>query len=169
MHDGTERWLPVVGYEGLYDVSDLGRVRSLPRRNCRGTVLRPTLTKLGYLRVEPCADGSGRKVMVHVLVAAAFHGPCPPGLEVRHLDGNSQNNAASNLAYGTASENCLDMVQHGTHHKARVTHCPAKHEYKPANTYITPAGTRWCKECHRIKNREYMRATYARRKKASAA
>lgn len=165
MNEVTERWLPVVDYEGLYEVSDLGRVCSLRR----GIILKPTLTKLGYLRVEPYANGKGRKVMVHCLVAVAFHGPCPPGLEVRHLDGDSQNNAASNLAYGTPSENCRDMVLHGTHHKARVTHCPALHEYTPANTYITPAGTRGCKECHRIKNREHMRATYARRKKAKAA
>jgi hypothetical protein len=51
---------------------------------------------------------------VHKLVAEAFLGPCPPGQQVRHLDGNNQNNAATNLTYGTKRENELDKMRHGT-------------------------------------------------------
>lgn len=52
-------------------------------------------------------------VPVHRLVASAFLGPCPGGQEVRHLDGNPQNNAVTNLAYGTRTENILDVLRIG--------------------------------------------------------
>lgn len=51
---------------------------------------------------------------VHRLVAHVFHGPCPPGQEVRHLDGDSSNNNATNLAYGTRHQNMADARRHGT-------------------------------------------------------
>jgi phage FluMu protein Com len=62
---------------------------------------------------------------VHWLVARAFLGPRPDGMEIRHLDGDYQNCTASNLLYGTKSENALDAVQHGTHRETRKVRCPA--------------------------------------------
>ena len=83
-----ERWLPVVGWEGLYEVSDLGRVRSLPRNTTRGRVLRANPAANGYRQATVFRQGHPKSVYVHHLVAEAFIGPRPEGLEIRHLDGD---------------------------------------------------------------------------------
>src|SRR5512139_228904 len=121
-----EEWRPVVGFPG-YEVSSHGRVRSLDRtvvrsdgipQRVKSCVLRPTPTSEGYLRVGLRHDGTERKKGVHVLVATAFHGPCPDGLECRHLNGDPADNRPDNLLWGTPSENTLDRVRHGTHSQA---------------------------------------------------
>ena len=107
-----ERWLPVVGYEGLYEVSDLGRVRSLDRavqfgigtRISRGRTLKLALAE-GYFRVTLSRDNKVRHVKVHILVAAAFLGPRPEGLDVCHGPRGSADNRPENLSYGTRSKN----------------------------------------------------------------
>lgn len=146
----SEMWLPAPGYEGLYSVSDLGRVRSEAHPE---QVLRPALNGSGYLAVGLRRDGERRTRKVHRLVAHAFHGPLPTGMQTRHLDGDRENNAASNLAYGTRSENMKDAVHHGTHNEARKTHCPSGHLYDEANTYAykqAHGGTgRACRACRR--------------------
>lgn len=120
-----ELWMPVVGFEGLYEVSDQGRVRSLDRliwnaasARCkahwhpfRGRVLRPgKYTKHGHLSVVLRHGAHGRPV--HTLVLAAFLGPCPPGQEGLHGDGDASNNALANLRYGTRTENNIDISKH---------------------------------------------------------
>lgn len=102
-----ERWRPVVGFEGRYDVSNRGRVYSWVTER----VLRPGIASNGYPTV---ALGRGKTKTVHSLVAAAFIGPCPPGMEVRHRDGNRRNPRATNLEYGTRADNIRDAVKHGT-------------------------------------------------------
>lgn len=68
-----------------------------------------------YLAVQlSLADGGGERNYVHALVCEAFKGPRPQGAQCRHLDGNKYNNAAENLAWGTASENNADKIAHGT-------------------------------------------------------
>lgn len=118
-----EEWRPIPGFEGYYDASSLGRIRSLPRRAKRrnrvygGQVLRPVLAGNGYYGVKLSVDNTKRTYMVHELVCAAFHGAKPsPGrtCEVRHLDGNPLNCRADNLCWGTHSENELDKLRHGT-------------------------------------------------------
>jgi hypothetical protein len=85
---------------------------------------------------------------VHVLVAAAFLGPCPDGQEVRHLDGDKLNNCLDNLIYGTRSENNLDTVRHGHHKKGLPkTHCSHGHEYTPENIYMHKKGDSFFREC----------------------
>lgn len=120
-----EEWKPVVGFEGKYEVSDLGRVRSLnrdiyqprfpggkPHRQTRkGQILRPGRMPQGHQSVVLTRKGGS--FCVHALVLAAFVGPRPSGMDVRHLDGNPANNTLGNLAYGTRSENCADAVRHG--------------------------------------------------------
>lgn len=70
----------------------------------------------GYLTVFAKRDGRQHKVPVHQLVLAAFEGERPSsGHEGRHLDGNPLNNAPSNLAWGTRTENVADAIKHGTH------------------------------------------------------
>lgn len=117
----AEIWKDVPGYEGRYQVSNLGRVRSLDRRvnAChgatrliRGRMLKPACSKYNphlYVQLGHKTAGSP----VHHLVALAFIGPRPKGLDVRHLDGNAQNNRADNLAYGTRTDNILDVYRVG--------------------------------------------------------
>jgi NUMOD4 motif-containing protein/HNH endonuclease len=121
----TERWLPVVGYEGRYEVSDLGRVRSLDRltvasngRRARvlGRILRPAPDRKGYLQLQILPASAGRRSgtrKVHHLVLEAFVGPSL-GRETRHLDGARGNNSLENLSWGTAEENTADKIRHGT-------------------------------------------------------
>lgn len=124
----VERWKPIPGYEGVYEVSDLGRVRSLDRieeyqridqysgriitvhRRRRGKVLRPGRMSGGHLSV---ALGRGGTRTVHSLVLEAFVGPCPPGMECLHRNGKHQDNRFENLRWGTRSENLHDAVRHG--------------------------------------------------------
>jgi hypothetical protein len=114
-----ERWLPVTGWEGLYEVSDLGRVRSLRHRTTSGMrggrMLKPHLNPRGYLVVELKRSGERRTCQVHRLVLEAFTGSCPPGMEGRHGPGGKLDNRASQLCWGTQSENYgPDRVRDGT-------------------------------------------------------
>lgn len=119
-----EEWLPVHGYEGYYEVSSFGRVRSLTYKlitkrgavkRHAGKLLQPGRSgRYGYLTVSLNKAGRASSKLVHRLVLRAFVGACPSGQEVRHLDGNPRNNRASNLKYGTAKENSADQVRHGT-------------------------------------------------------
>lgn len=99
----AEEWRPVVGYEGLYEVSSLGRVRSL-RFPIRRFLSLFRLRK-GYLGVGLTIHRVRRIYQVHRLVATAFHGPPPLGHECNHKDGRCTHNAASNLEWMTRQQN----------------------------------------------------------------
>lgn len=106
-----EVWRPVVGYEGIYDVSTHGRVRRVwdakRGRWKAGRIMQARVNKLGYLYVG-LYDGShpnSKKLYVHVLVAAAHIGPKPAGKEVNHIDRDKSNNRVDNLEYKTHLEN----------------------------------------------------------------
>src|SRR5688572_24881149 len=123
MQPTQERWLPIAGWEGYYEVSDHGRVRSLDRLAVRrqgkpaarrGRVMALQKTGAGHLIVRIQRNGHDWTVQVHVLVLTAFVGPRPPGLVCRHLDGNPENNIPDNLAWGTSSQNKYDSIRHGT-------------------------------------------------------
>ena len=123
----TERWLPVVGWEGLYEVSDQGRVRSLGREIARRgfpyrvkpKVMKPTVgctsrSPKGYLGVTLTPlEGGGRRYLVHQLVLTAFRGRRPKGREGAHSNGDHFCNRLSNLAWKTPKENSRDAVRHG--------------------------------------------------------
>lgn len=102
----------------------------------------------GHLRVS--VDG-GRRPYVHQLVAEAFIGPTPDGMEVRHLNGAYNDNRLSNLAYGTRAQNVADSIAHGTYRNANGEKkaCPRGHVYDSANTYRDPSGRRRCRQCRR--------------------
>lgn len=168
--DEPERWLPVPGWEELYEVSDLGRVRSLTRWTPAGTrkgrMMKMNVDPSGYFQLGFRRNGKNRTQKVHQLVAAAFLGPRPEGMEVRHLDGDPLNNRLDNLAYGTPSENSQDSIRHGTHSNARKTHCGiCGLPYDEANTIIRPGGSRKCRACARAQNAK----TAARRRAERAA
>jgi hypothetical protein len=112
-------WKPVVGFEGKYEVSITGQVRSVDRqvrcragklRSSRGQLLAPQNHSRGYAQVGLCS----RVHLVHALVARAFIGPVPEGKEVAHWDGSRTRNRLSNLRYATRAENVADKRRHGT-------------------------------------------------------
>lgn len=149
----SEQWKPVVGYEGHYEVSDLGRIRSLDRpgvdgRRLRGVYLTPYVMPSGHLRVALCKNRRHKTEKLHRLVLIAFVGQPPPGMEVLHRDGNPANNSLANLRWGTKSENARDQIRHGVHPMARKTHCPKGHPYDENNTYRRKnSSARQCKTC----------------------
>lgn len=119
----VEEWRPVVGFEGLYEVSDRGRVRRVGRaaRNGKGRgggaqiglVLRLQEDRHGRRHVQLWRNGSYYNRLVHCLVASAFLGPCPQGKEVNHKRGVQAGDAAENLEYLTRSENILHAYATG--------------------------------------------------------
>lgn len=122
-----EIWKPVVGYEGRYEVGDLGSVRSLPRSwvdswgrkmSREGIVLKHSINEWGYPIVKLYAGkGAKRSWNVAHLVIGAFVGPRPAGMEVCHEDGVAGNAALTNLRYDTPIGNQADRVRHGTHNR----------------------------------------------------
>lgn len=117
----NEEWRAAIGYEGIYEVSSAGRIRSLDRdiphymggvSRIKGKILSPMLDS-GYLRIGLRNKKVFRMVYVHVLVAAAFVGPCPSGKEVNHKNGIKTDSAASNLEYMTRKENVRHAFSSG--------------------------------------------------------
>lgn len=119
--DGMERWKPILGFPG-YEVSDLGRVRSFRRRGAAAervaqapALKAPTRDKDGYLKVRLYRDGDVRSAFVHRLVLESFVGPCPDGMEARHVASSDPADCRlSNLAWGTHAENIGDRRRHGS-------------------------------------------------------
>lgn len=100
-----DRWRPIQGWPA-YEVSDHGRVRRVVASTVRD--VGPVSTRAigdGYLYVTLFRPGERKMHLVHRLVAAAFLGPCPAGLEVNHIDGVKSNAQVSNLEYVTRAEN----------------------------------------------------------------
>lgn len=162
MNATQEQWRAVVGHEGLYEVSDHGRVRSLDRvitrsdgqrMHFRGKLLRPSLARTPDYPVVGLPGGTSARV--HNLVLEAFVGRRPPGLIACHNNGDHHNNHLSNLRWDTYGSNNLDLVRHGTHWQVEKTHCKSGHEFTPANTYQRPEGGRKCRQCQREANRKH--------------
>jgi hypothetical protein len=103
----SESWRPVYGYEREYSVSTLGRVRrNVPCANAKkGQILALIPDSFGYLKVHLYKAGAGKVHFIHRIVARAFLGELPRGLQVNHKDGDKENNTPSNLEYVTCSEN----------------------------------------------------------------
>lgn len=109
-----ERWKDIKDYEGIYQVSNCGRICSL--RSYKHNKKR--LLKPGHWNGYPCINlwkhNQPTTYKIHTLVLNTFIGACPKNMECRHLDGNPQNNQLDNLRWGTRSENQKDAVNHGT-------------------------------------------------------
>lgn len=157
----AEEWRDVPGWEGLYQVSDQGRVRSLTRwminkagrrQKSTGRMLKLQHKPAGYPYINLCKDGIAKATYVHELVLTAFVGPRPSASHYsRHLDDNPKNNRVENLAWGTPSENSYDKVRNGNDYHASRSHCVNGHEFTPENTrrYTKQPGTRYCRACSR--------------------
>lgn len=129
MKQVSEEWRPIVGFEGFYEVSNAGRIRSvdhllesktdsigrkMPAKSIKGRMISQRLHQFGYFVVTLSKNGNRYTRTVHKLVAEAFFGVRKSGDVVRHLDGNPQNNNVSNLAYGSQKQNMQDAIKHGT-------------------------------------------------------
>jgi hypothetical protein len=132
----TEVWKDIPGFEGYYQVSDQGRVKSLARmlpimggnyRMKREAILSSAVDETGRHRVTLHKDCSQTTRRVPVLMMAAFVGPRPDGCVIAHLDGNASNNILSNLIYCSQKENARHKKLHGTqprgetHYKTKFT------------------------------------------------
>lgn len=95
-----EKWKPVNGYEGLYEVSNFGRVR-----NSAHKIRKTQINNRGYYNVRLCKNGKYKTCLVHRLVAIAFIPNDDTSLEVNHKDENKQNNMIDNLEWVTRKEN----------------------------------------------------------------
>lgn len=131
-----EEWRPIKGYEGFYEVSNLGRVRSLDREIVRnderkqfyhGITLKNIITKIGYAAVFLCKNNKYTLSHIHRVVATAFI-PNPQSLpQVNHIDGNKQNNHVDNLEWCTAKQNTIHAFNTGLiksgakHHASKLT------------------------------------------------
>lgn len=108
-----EEWRPVLGYEGFYEVSNYGRIKSLPRmarykatlRSVPARFLQLRIGTHGYLATQLYKNKAVKTMTVHKLVAQAFLGPRPFGLFVHHIDFDRLNNHAWNLTYVLFLEN----------------------------------------------------------------
>ena len=170
MQSTHETWKPIPGYEGWYEASSFGRVRSLDRfspsnggiRAIRGRVLKNQKHHTGYVQVSLCKNGMKESRRVHHLVLEAFIGPRPEGMEACHNDDDPDNNQLSNLRWDSKSANQLDKVRRGTHNNGRKTHCPRGHAYVEENIYRPPYNPRErvCRSC----KRDHHRATTAARR-----
>lgn len=161
MTQAHEQWRPVPGYEGDYEVSTFGRVRSHKRRAPR--VLSGTVRRGGYIRVQLWRGSTPDYFGVHQLVLRAFVGPRPDGAVTRHLNGDPSDNRLANLAYGTVRENNRDTVRHGTwaNQNTAKDRCKRGHPLEGDNLY-EHNGRRWCITC---KNRTTLEAWHRNKDK----
>ena len=125
-----EQWKSITGYEGLYEVSSLGRVKSLKYDK----ILKPGKVGNGYLAVVLFRNGKGKTLKVHRLVATAFI-PNPLGLpEINHKDENKTNNAKSNLEWCSRWYNTHYGTMQERSAASRINH-PAKSKPVEASKY----------------------------------
>jgi len=119
----VEKWKPIVSYEGLYEVSNLGRVKTFhkggnyPDLENIPKLKAQTSDQDGYKRVSLYGKSRGLKdncIAVHRLVLEAFVGPCPEGMESSHIDGDCANNRLENLLWETHLQNNKRKIEHGT-------------------------------------------------------
>ncbi len=165
-----EQWLAIPGFEGYYEVSDQGRVRSVRRavvshsdsrtRIFKGRVLSPELRN-GYHVVHLSREGVTSKHYVHRLVLTAFIGEPEDGAECCHNNDVRTDNRLENLRWDSHLENVADCHQHGRYRNPNIgnSHCRRGHPFDKANTILSPEGRR-CRECRRIRER----ARYEQRK-----
>lgn len=158
----NEQWLDIPGYEGYYQVSSMGRVKTLHRVTIRNNgwpitvrekIRKLFLDKRGYWRVSLRKPGQNTHHLVHRLVLEAFVGPCPEGMEACHNDGDPGNAKLSNLRWDSSSSNNFDIVKHGNHFAKNKTHCPQGHLLASFNVVASYArrGHRKCLSCARAR------------------
>lgn len=131
-----EIWKDIKGYEGLYQVSNLGRVKSLGNGNSNNSkrrILKTYKQKSGHLRIRLNKNGVCKKYLVHRLVYEAFNGEIPEGMVINHIDEIPWNNIIDNLMACTQKNN----VNWGTATKRRTKKlCKSVLQYDSQNNFI---------------------------------
>ena len=133
--NSPETWKTVSGYEGLYEVSDLGQVRSLDHRARVGNGTRSVKGRILKIYRHPdrrssvnLSKGDHQATMlIHRLVLYAFVGDRPTGAEGCHGNGDAADNRLSNLRWDTHPANEQDKIRHGNNININKTHCPRAH------------------------------------------
>ncbi len=172
MPDIKEEWRDIEGYEGLYQVSNLGRVKKVNHRNTgQERILKKPITCFGYERVQLWKDGKPKKFFVHRLVAKAFI-PNPRKKQVNHKNGIKTDNCVENLEWVSAAENTQHAINNNLRHPnsgekngaAKLTNKQAddiRKEYikgsKDHNQYMLAKkyGVSVAKICNIINNKSY--------------
>jgi hypothetical protein len=108
-----EIWKDVVGYEGLYQVSNLGRLKSPPKKGHKGCIMKPSIKKDGYVRIQLIKCSKYKTLYVHRIVAEAFLQHDSERNEVNHIDGNKSNNKLENLEWVTSKQNIEHSIKTG--------------------------------------------------------
>lgn len=145
-----EEWRPTFIRPERYQVSNLGRVRTV-YDDGRTVVKKLSVDRsrggylLASLLVKTARPQKTKVVRVHRLVALAFLDG--EGSLVRHIDGDPTNNRVDNLRWGTDKENAQDTLRHGRHHYASAETCVNNHPWDEANTYFA-LGRRHCRRCN---------------------
>ena len=123
----TEEWRDIPGFEGIYQASNLGRIRSVDRIDSGGRSLKGKVRKLktdrrGYQQVHLSKDGEGKRFLVHRLVYTAFNGEIPEGMEVNHINEVKSDNQIENLNLMTHVENVNWGTRNQRAAKAIINH-----------------------------------------------
>jgi hypothetical protein len=163
MSEREEQWRAIPGFEGTYEVSDGGRVRSIDRvivntigrrHALKGKILKP-FNNRGWFTVGLYRPEGARTLRVHQAVLMAFVGPRPDGYVTRHLDGDKSNNSLENLVWGTQLENINDRRVHGTAQWAlNRGACVHGHPWTEENTRFRD-GHPLCRTCIAARQRVY--------------
>lgn len=148
-----EIWADIPEFEGRYQASNMGNIRSVDRidaqgRNWPGRILKQSATRGGYLNVNLYMNGKSHMRRVNRLVLQAFEGD-QPDLQSAHENGDRTDNRLTNLSWKTPEDNTADRLLHGTLYR---THCRRGHELTPDNlvAYDLKKGIRRCRTCERL-------------------
>lgn len=114
-----EIWESVKGYEGLYEISDLGRVKRI-YKNGKTRILKPSCNKQGYVQLALSKNNKLKTFKIHRLVAIAFIKNSSNKREVNHIDGNKKNNSLNNLEWVTSKENIEHAIKTGLRNKTNA-------------------------------------------------
>lgn len=114
-----EIWKPIKGYNGLYEISNYGKILSTPRKGSKGGLLKQSTLDKGYLGVRLYKKDGGKNFKVHRLVYETFVGEIPYGYDINHIDENKKNNHISNLNLMTKVENNA----YGNHNRNIINKC----------------------------------------------
>lgn len=131
-----EEWRTIAGWEGSYEVSNMGRVRGLDRVSCgvrvKGRLIKPYADRqheAAYRIVNLRGHGRSTNPLVHKLVLEAFVGPRPEGMEACHDNGIKHDNRATNLRWDTHRANMEDQFRHGTKNRRK----PREIKWRPGS------------------------------------
>jgi len=159
----AECWRPIPGWDGYYEVSDHGRVRSVDRVityrgatvpvRYKGRVLALKNGPKGHLRVTLSRQNRDYDYQVHRLVLFTFVGLPPLGFQACHNNGIPNDNRLENLRWDSASENMRDVIRHGRDPQRNRTNCPRGHRLVHPNLVacIAADGRRECLACSRTR------------------